>query len=276
MKRAACLSVALAVSLSALLSAAEPRKRHVRITKPSYDPKAKSVELLSAMESGEIKVQLIMKDSTEATVLVENTTKEPLNVRLPEAFVGVLAQVDGGDPFGGGGGGNNGGNQGGGFGGGFGGGGGGFGGGGGLFNVPPERGDIFNVPAERIGAVKIAGVCLEHGKPDPNPRVKYLLKPVEAFSSDPALKQMLRLFGQKAINQRVAQAAAWHIASKMSWRELADKKIKRLGGAPPQPYFSAQELASAVRLVEAAKVAAEEEAKKAPRTSSPGEIATSK
>jgi hypothetical protein len=249
MKRAGLIGVAAmtALLLPAVWSA-EGKKPHVKLSKPSYNPEAESFELFDAMESGKIGVQLIMKNSKEATVLVENKTEKPLNIRLPDAFVGVLAQAD--DPFGGGGGGAQAG---------------GFGGGG-------QQGGqgIFNVPAERVGAIKVAGVCLEHGKDEPRPTIKYSLKPVEAFSTDPVLKEMLTLFGQKKINQRVAQAAAWHLSSKMSWQQLSDKKIRRLGGAPPQPYFTPQELAGAMKLVEAAKSVAKDKSTESPQPTSPG------
>ena len=247
---------ALAIFLTpALLFAAERKKPLIKLTKPSYDPDAESVELFAGIESGKIKVQVILKNSKKATVLIHNITKKPLNVKLPDAFVAVLAQgpFGGGDDFGGGGGGQN--QQ---FGGGQ------FGGGG------QQGGGFFNVPAERVGAVKVAGVCLEHGKKEPRPSVKYVIKPVEVFSKDPVLKEMLTLFSQNRINQRVAQAAAWHIASKMSWQQLAAKRIKRLGQSD-RPYFNQRELFYAVRLVNAAKAAVQNPSKSPSKLSSPGE-----
>ena len=101
---------ALAIFLTpALLFAAERKKPLIKLTKPSYDPDAESVELFAGIESGKIKVQVLLKNSKKATVLIHNITKKPLNVKLPEAFVAVLAQgpFGGGDDFGGGGGGQN-------------------------------------------------------------------------------------------------------------------------------------------------------------------------
>ena len=237
---------------------AADRKPNIRITKLTPDPSAESMELFPAIEAGKIDVKLILANSTKATVLIENKTQQPLNVRLPDAFVAVLAQQgQGRDPFGGGNGGvgGQGGQQ---QQGGFGGQGGGQQGGGGGF---------FNIPAQRVGEVHVPGVCLEHGKDEPRPSVEYEIKPVEAFSKDPALYEMLKLFGEKKINQRVAQAAAWHIASKMSWEQLAAKTLKHIG-QDPQPYFSQQELRAAMQLVEAAKTIAEEKQKQSPKPSS--------
>nr|HPM81878.1 hypothetical protein [Candidatus Anammoximicrobium sp.] len=66
-------------------------------------PAAKRVELFEAIKAGDIAVKLIPKDAKEANVLIENKAKQPLEIKLPEAFAGVpvLAQIGGG--FGGGG-----------------------------------------------------------------------------------------------------------------------------------------------------------------------------
>jgi len=241
------LAVAV-LSLSSVLAAAE-RKPNIRMTKSSADPTAATVDLFPAMDSGQIDARIIMQSSKQATVLLENKTDKPLNVRLPDAFVGVLAQaVGGGNPFGGGAGGVGGGQQAGGFGGNQ------FGGAGGA-----GGGALFNIPPQRVGEIRLAGVCLEHGKDEPRPTTKYVIKPLETFSNDPALREMLKLHAENKIDQRVAQAAAWHIASKMSWEQLAAKQVKRIGQVP-QPYFSPQELRAAVQLVSAAKTAAEKTA----------------
>jgi hypothetical protein len=255
---AVVMLAAVVSCLAPTLSLAADKKPNIRIGSSSMaDPSAESMELFPAIEAGKVEVKLILMNSTKATVLIENKTQQPLNVRLPEAFVAVLAQQGQGgrDPFGGGQGGvgGQGGQQQGGFGGGQQGGG--------------QGGQgFFNIPAERVGEVRVAGVCLEHGKEEPRPTTKYEIKPVEAFSKDPALYEMLKLFGEKKINQRVAQAAAWHIASKMSWEQLAAKTVTHIGQAP-QPYFSQQELRAAMMLTEAAKTAAAEKQKQSPKPS---------
>jgi len=262
MKRQVSWQVWVVACLATSFALGADRKPNIRISEKSpVDPAAESLELFPAMESGKVDVKLILMNSKQATVLIENKTNQSINVRLPEAFVGVLAQA--GDPFGGGGG-QQGGQQQGGFGGQQGGGGG-------------QQGGFFNIPAERVGEVRVPGVCLEHGKDEPRPSTKYELKPVEAFSKDPALYQMLKLFGEKKINQRVAQAAAWHISSKLTWEQLAAKQIKRIGQSPT-PYFSQQELRAAMQLVEVAKSEAEKALQKdtKPKTTSPGQSLSSR
>lgn len=249
--RTSCLLVALLL-LPGLLVAAERRVA----AKSAKKPEALQVEMFAAMDAGQIEVKIIPKDSTEAKLFIKNKTKEPLNVKLPEAFVGVLAQaLGGGGGLGGPGGGlGGGGNQ-------------GFGGGGGLGGPGGGGGFFQNIPAEKVGEVKLPIVCLEHGKRDPNPRVKYEIKPVEAVSTDPQLKSLLTLMGSGQYSQEAAQAAAWHVASKMSWETLAAKKINAIVG-PDRPYFSRQTLIAALHMFKTAEAAAEKA-----ESQSPGELA---
>jgi len=163
-------------------SAAERRAR-----KPAEAPPAEQVELFAAVAAGQLDVRFIPHDSTEARVLFENKTKRPLRVQLPEAFAAspALAQFGGGIAGGGQAAGVNagGGSQS--VGGGM-GGPGGVGAGGGFFNVPAEKTRKLSVPL----------VCLEHGKREPRPAVPYALKPLDQFSSDPVLKELLVAFGK--------------------------------------------------------------------------------
>ena len=56
------------------------------------------------------------------------------------------------------------------------------------------------------------------------------------------------MLGQGNLDQRAAQAAAWHFANGMSWDELAAKKIHHLGGRPDEQYFSRSEMQQAMRI----------------------------
>lgn len=221
--------------------AAERRARPATEQQP-----AETVELFAAMNAGQLGVKFVPHDSTEARVLFENKTKRPLRVQLPEAFAAspVLAQFGGGVAGGGqaagvaaGGGAQS-------VGGGF-GGPGGVGAGGGFFNVPPEKVRKLTVPL----------VCLEHGKKEPRAAIPYQIKPLEEFSSDPVLRQLLTAIGKGDVNQRAAQAAAWHLTDALSWQQLAAKQIERLAG-PNEPYFTAEELRAATGLVASARHAA--------------------
>ncbi len=212
-------------------------------------PAAKRVELFEAIKAGDIAVKLIPKDAKEANVLIENKAKQPLEIKLPEAFAGVpvLAQIGGlggggfgGGNLGGGGGGAGGGNQ------GFGGGMGGMGGMG--------MGGMFNVAPDKVGKIRVPTVCLEHGKADPNPRVAYEIRPIESFTQDRRVAEVCKMLGRGEVTQNAAQAAAWHFTDGLTWEQLAAKDRVKLSNGYTEKYFSPQELAVAMRVtVEAAK-----------------------
>jgi hypothetical protein len=110
-------------------------------------------------------------------------------------------------------------------------------------------GGMFSVPPEKTRAIRVATVCLEHGKPEPSPRQPYKLVAIESFSSDPHLTAILERFGRGEFPQKVAQAAVWHVANRLPWERIAAEKIDRAGGFPDEPYFSPSELMAAGRVV---------------------------
>lgn len=228
------------------LQAEEPH-----IKKVTFNPDDRTIELFAGMASGELEAKIILKDSKEGKVFITNKSGQPVNVKLPDAFVAVHPQLA---PGGGGGGGLNGGG-GGGFGGnngnqngggGF-GGNGGFGGGGGLFNIPPER----------VGELPVVMVCLEHGKGEPNSRTKYEIKPVAEYSDNPLLPEVLSMLARGEVSQTSAQALAWHLENGMTWDELVAKKNDNLNGTFT-PYFTAQDMMGAQQCYLTAKKRVEE------------------
>lgn len=223
----ACLLIA---SSSALVSAAEPTS--ARALKPGqYNPADTSVDFFAAVKQGDIEVKMVHKDASQGKLFIKNKSGKPLNVKLPDTFVGVHAQM------GGMGGGMGGGMQTtGGTAGGGGAAGGGAGGGGGNF---------FNVAPEKVGEVPFTSVCLEHGKPEPRAVAKYEIRPLESFSTKAEVREMLQLLGQGKLTQRAAQVLAWHYQSNMTMEELAAKQIENLN-APSTPYFEAHEIQEAL------------------------------
>lgn len=205
-----------------------------------------AADLLEAERQGLVAVRFIPADSRSAQVIVTNRTKKPLTLRLPAAFVGVpvLAQMGGG-PMGNAGFGNAGANAppqtvgGGGFMGG--------GGGGGGFGGMPAGG-AFSIPPEKTRVVKVRTVCLEHGKPEPRPRHSYRLDRFESFSSDPALRGVMESLSRHEISSQVAQAAAWHLSSGLSWERLADERIDHVIDED-EPFFTEAEILAARQVV---------------------------
>lgn len=239
---------------TALLFANEIRPESAAGPGKSMTPDRNSAgDLLEAERNGLVAVRFIPADSRSAKVIVTNRTKKPLTLRLPAAFVGVpvLAQVGGG-PMGNAGFGNAG----------MGAapqtvGGGGFmgaGGGGGGFGGAPAGG-AFSIPPEKTRVVKVRTVCLEHGKPEPRPRYSYRLDRFDSFSSDPALQGVLESLSRGEISSQVAQAAAWHLSSGLTWEQIADERIDHVVDED-EPYFTAAEILAARQVVEVAKRAA--------------------
>ena len=236
------------LTVPGLLVAADRRTERRKAEKAT--PEREEVEMFQAMKDGIIDVRFIPKDMAGGRVIITNKTKKALSVILPEAFAGVpvLAQRGGRGGGGRGGGGRAGGGGGGGAaqgaGGGFGGGGGGGrGGGGGFFNIAPEK----------VRNIKVACVCLDHGRPDPNPRMKYEIKPIEAYVDRPEVIELVKAFGNGELHHGAAQAAVWNLNSDVSWEELA---AKRTGSQPligeKAPYFSEQELYEGLAIAEEA------------------------
>jgi hypothetical protein len=237
---------------------------------------AEVIEFFAGIEKGQIEVQFIPKDSSQATVLVKNKTDKPLSIKLPETFAGVpvLAQLGAGGLGGmdggrggrrgglGGTGGMGGGQM---MGGGMGMGGMGMGGMGGMGGFGGQG--MFNVAPEKVGQIKVTTVCLEHGKPEPRPSMKYQIKPIDQATDKLAVHEICASLGRGELNQRVAQIAAWHLNCGMSWDELARKQYKYATGMT-RPYFTREEIQAAMQAVSAANLAAEKSKSAAPSQSS--------
>ncbi len=263
-----CLSVAVCSVASFALAGDRASAAH------GAGGTAEVIELFAGIEQGQIEVQFIPKDSSQATVLVKNKTTKPLSIKLPEAFAGVpvLAQFGGMGGLGEGRGGRGGR---GGYGGGYGGGqmmGGGFGGMGGmgmggLGGMGGMGGQgMFNVAPEKIGQIKVTTVCLEHGKPEPRPSMKYEIKPIDQATDKPVVHEICASLGRGELNQRVAQIAAWHVNNGMSWEELAKKQYKYATGMT-RPYFTREEIQAAMRAVSVATLAVEKSKPSSPTIS---------
>ena len=218
------------------------------ITKPKFDPTAEKIEFFKGMEEGQLETKFIPKDANGGFLLVTNTTEEPVTVELPEAFVAVqvLKQFGGMGGGGMGGGGMGGGGQNQNVGGGMGGGG---MGGGGFFSIPPER--TVRVP--------YVSACLNHGKPDPSARLEYKLVPVEEYTKDEVLTELIRMVGSGRVNQHSAQAAIWNRTDNMSWQDLASKSTR--GILSVEYYFAPQNIQEGQYLMAAAEGNVRENAK---------------
>jgi hypothetical protein len=245
-------------------AAAKAKSIPVKSTKRLREEPAVEVEFFAALDSGDLEIDFIPRDVKEATVIFRNVTDKPMQVKLPETFgaLPVLAQGFGGGMGGGGmgGGGMGGGGMGGmgggggqGMGGGM--GGGGMGGGGMGGGGMGGGGGMFRVEADKPRKLSAATVCLEEGKPDPNPRMKYRIVRLEEVNPSPEVAEVCKALGYGRIAQTTAQAAAWHLANGLSWDKLSTlpRVVSKYTGV--EYYFSSYEIQSAIRVVAAIKVA---------------------
>lgn len=254
------LSVCRGWSLALLVSVLSlPAVRGATPESLSRSSPGETVDLFAARDEGKIDVKLVVKSSAAATAIVTNKTNQPLNIKVPEALAGIPVLAQFGAPGGGGifgnngGGANNGGTQ------AVGGApNGGRRGGGGN----PGGGAVFNIGPEKVAKIKIDAVCLEHGKESPNPHVSYELVPAEAYTSDVRVTELLAMLSRGEIDQRPAQAAAWHFANGLSWQQLAEKVGTRHLNGHTELYFSSRE-------IEQAQQAATTAARRAKQTNSP-------
>lgn len=259
-------SLGLLVAAGALACLNVPTLLHaanktIPVKAAKVDPNAPQVELFDGVEQKLIEAKMIPKDEFGGVVNVANLGSEPITVKLPSGFVGVPVLAQGGFGDSGGFGGTSGGSgQGGGggqqaSGGGFGGGGGGLGGGGGGFGGG-GGGGFFSIPAGAVVQVPYTSVCLEHGKKPPRPRSEYRMVKVEEYTQDPLLQTIIHMVGTGRLNQTAAQAAAWNVANKMSWADLAGKKYDR-AGLPDTAYFTQGQLQGALEIVTLAQAEVE-------------------
>ena len=167
------------------------------------------VDLFSAIGNKQLGVTLIAKDAEECVVRITNATKDTVNVRLPEAFVGEPVVKDYRD----------------------------YAGrtqavGGGFYYETPELmardDDGAFVLVGPGGQVEVSSrtVCLDPGLPEPRPELPYEIKPIEGFARNPAVHELCRMLSRPAINQKAAQAAAWHLDDGLGWPALAAMRTR--------------------------------------------------
>jgi hypothetical protein len=119
-------------------------------------------------------------------------------------------------------------------------------------------GGLMRVEPERPRKVSVATLCLEHGKADPNPRMKYRIVRLSEVNAKPEVAELCKALAQGKVPQNTAQAAAWHIANGLTWEELAKKPrvISEYTGI--ELYFSGFEIQNALRLTAFVQQAASE------------------
>jgi hypothetical protein len=155
-------------------------------------------------------------------------------------------------------------------GGGMGGGMGGMGGGMGGMGGGMGMGGMMRVEPERPRKVAVSTLCLEHGKADPTPRMKYRIVRLSEVNANPEIAELCKALAQGNVPQNTAQATAWHIANGLSWEVLASKPRVISEYTGTELYFSGSEIQNALRLTALVQQTAAE------TPASPGEQVSSK
>ncbi|MDC0935239.1 hypothetical protein OAS39_03055 [Pirellulales bacterium] len=189
---------------------------------------AEPLDLFDAIDRDLVDVTFVARSAERGRIVMKNNTDQPIDVTIPDAFIGVpvLAQ------FGGGGGGRGGGGR-----------GGGGRGGGGRFNIAPEK----------ITRVDVPLLCLEHGKRDPSSSKPYEIHPIENFVDRPDVIEVVRAFGNGDLPQGAAQAAVWHLNNDLGWDELASKLTGTERQIVRNAYFSAGQIRDAMAIAQEAR-----------------------
>ena len=128
-------------------------------------------------------------------------------------------------------------------------------------------GGMMRVEPERPRKVTVPTVCLEHGKADPTPRMKYRIVRLEQVNANPEVAELCKALANGKVPQNKAQAAAWHLANGLSWEELANKPRMISEYTGIELYFSRSEIQNALRLTSIVRSTAAETAE---RPASPG------
>ncbi|HUQ72144.1 MAG TPA: hypothetical protein VM165_21640 [Planctomycetaceae bacterium] len=256
------------------------------ITKLKLDPQAEVVPLFEGRDDGRFDVRMSALNAHQANVVIANKTDAPLTVALPKAAVGVhvLPQFNQANGFFQGPGGQQQGQQqqgqgqngnmaaigntaqstGGPM--------------SGVLNTGPGQGqgqnaNPFNfpsVPAEWVNKAELASfagfatipagksiqlqmrtVCLHYGRPEPIAKMTYRLTPVEEFTTDPVLAELLENYSPRT-NEDAMQAAAWHVANGMSWDKLAQLPQSGLAATGAR-LFNRRDVSDAQSLVQHAE-----------------------
>ena len=210
-------------------------------TLPESATTTQTVDVLKAVEAGDLKVVARGQGQEKVRLSIENVSGKRLNVIIPPGLVASSGLGQRG----------------------------GMGGGGfqsmGLGSITNRPGSFgrfeaaaapgfrsmpvsaaedsaLTVPEGETVDVTVPGVCLNYGVAAPSPRDVFTLMDVARYTADLRVRKALRSLAALGTSQGVAQAAMWRICDDVSFQEMASRDGKVL---------NPHELALAARFVEA-------------------------
>ena len=118
-------------------------------------------------------------------------------------------------------------------------------------------GGMMRIEADTPRKMTVATLCLNHGKADPNPRMKYKVVRLAEVNDSPVIEEFCKALAARKVTQNTAQAAAWHVANGLTWEELIRKPrvISEYTGV--EMFFSKFEIQAAIRFTSLATEEAE-------------------
>ncbi len=218
------------------------------------------VPLFDAIAAGDVEARVKAHGFSQATLTLRNISKKTIRVEIPNAFAAISIvrarrQASGGGrgAYGYGGGGSSGDSQ--------------------TLGISAYRpssshksnsmdaskaaeyrraelmsarvsGKVVELKPRRIVRKKFPSFCLELGLPDPSPRMPYVPIPLQRWTSDKRVHELIVRFGQGEHSQQATQLAIWHIANKASWTKLQQVRW------PTRGRTTAKQIAAARRAVE--------------------------
>ena len=113
-------------------------------------------------------------------------------------------------------------------------------------------GGFMRIAPQRQQKVAVTTVCLEHGRPDPTPKMAYKIVPLNVVTKDDRVHVLCEALGNGQVAQNTAQAAAWNLMDKLSWEKLATKNRVESKYTGNVRWFSPIEIRQAIAVVQEA------------------------
>lgn len=221
-----------------------------------FNPRAETIHFFEGVDAGKLKVRVTAEGASRCRFRIANTSDEPLNVIMPEAFAAVpvtlaslrdepdviegeLPPPEGDQPF------------------------------------PPDNDELpppddpqklgigcpyadgaeantYCLVPGRAAHLQLRSVCLEHDRPGPTPRHHYEVQPMEQVTTVKGVYEICAMMGRGEIDHEVAQVAAWHLNNQITWRQLWDESQHGPAGFGPRRGMTRRQLFEAIDAVERA------------------------
>lgn len=119
-----------------------------------------------------------------------------------------------------------------------------------------QYGGLATIPAGKTIQLQMNTVCLNYGRPDPQPSFTYQLVSLEQYSNDPVLAELLESYTER-VDRDVMQASAWHVANDMTWERLTALTQRRIVGGFVK-IFTSHDIEQARKFVDVVELAAKD------------------